>query len=489
MAGLSAGIYARANGFEATIIEMNHQPGGQCTAWDRDGYRFDYCLHWLVGTRNGPFHDIWKETDVLTPEVQVINHDTYARIVDESHGEFYIYNDLDVWGNYLVEFAPGDKKAIHEMCRMMRKTTQVAQFSDPPGMRSVKDYVNSFVHMSSVAGVLFKYSKNSCNQLFEDLGLQDEKLLFFLRKLYGEHDFSALGFLMMMGWFNDKNAGYLIGGSQAMTQRMAHKFQALGGHLVLGKRVREIIVEHNAATGVILDSGERRDADYVIGACDGHSLLYNMLHGNYLGNDIREAYDNWPLFTPLVMVSVGVDDVVKTESHMCQYFQEGLNIGSTPVNGYTIMNRSSYDPTFAPKGKSSVLLMFESPWESWANLQGEAYLDEKEAIRQDALELLEKQIPGIRKKIEVVDIATPRTTVRFTGVWKGSYEGFMPTGDITKTLPMQLPGLDRFIMAGQWLAPGGGLPPSAQSGKWAVQLICRAEKQPFQVAAAAELVH
>ena len=34
-------------------------------------------------------------------------------------------------------------------------------------------------------------------------------------------------------------------------------------------------------------------------------------------------------------------------------------------------------------------------------------------------------------------------------------------------------------MYGQWLFPGGGLPPSAQSGKWAIQLICKKEQKTF----------
>jgi len=60
VAGLSAGIYAKLNNFDVEIIEMHSITGGQCTAWDRKGYRFDYCLNWLVGTRKGPFNDIWK---------------------------------------------------------------------------------------------------------------------------------------------------------------------------------------------------------------------------------------------------------------------------------------------------------------------------------------------------------------------------------------------------------------------------------------------
>ena len=32
VAGLSAGIYSQQNGFDTEIIEINNQPGGQCTA-------------------------------------------------------------------------------------------------------------------------------------------------------------------------------------------------------------------------------------------------------------------------------------------------------------------------------------------------------------------------------------------------------------------------------------------------------------------------
>ena len=73
VAGLSAGIYAQKNGFQSTILEMHDRPGGQLTAWQRDGYWFDYCLHWLVGTDHGVYHDLWRETDVLTDEVEVLN--------------------------------------------------------------------------------------------------------------------------------------------------------------------------------------------------------------------------------------------------------------------------------------------------------------------------------------------------------------------------------------------------------------------------------
>jgi phytoene dehydrogenase-like protein len=93
---------------------------------------------------------------------------------------------------------------------------------------------------------------------------------------------------------------------------------------------------------------------------------------------------------------------------------------------------------------------------------------------------MEKHLPGITGHIEVIDIATPKSDVRYTGVWKGAYEGFMPTGkNITKSLTMTLPGLKNFYMCGQWLFPGGGLPPAAQSGKWVIQLMTSKDKKMF----------
>ena len=90
----------------------------------------------------------------------------------------------------------------------------------------------------------------------------------------------------------------------------------------------------------------------------------------------------------------------------------------------------------------------------------------------------EQYQPGLTAHIEVVDVATPRTNARYTGVWKGAYEGFMPTSkNITKSLATSLPGLRNFYMFGQWLSPGGGLPPSAQSGKWVIQLMCRQDNK------------
>ena len=90
VAGLSAGIYGQLNGFDTEIIEMHSITGVQCTAWKRKGYRFDYCLHWLVGTRKGPFNDIWKETNVLNDKVEIVDHEVHTKVFADDGREFKI---------------------------------------------------------------------------------------------------------------------------------------------------------------------------------------------------------------------------------------------------------------------------------------------------------------------------------------------------------------------------------------------------------------
>ena len=481
VAGLSAGIYARLNGFDAEIIEMHSVTGGQCTAWDRKGYRFDYCLHWLVGTRKGPFNDIWKETGAINDDVKIIDHEVHTKLYDDSGNEFILYTDLNRWEEYLCNLAPEDSEKIKKMCADMRKSSFLQPFADPPGLRNPLQSVNSLFKMLPVMLLFMKYGRMDCNQYFRKLGFTNKTLLSFFDSIYGSRDFSAMAFLMMFAWFNQKNAGYLIGGSLPLAERMTKRFTSLGGVLTTRKSVKKIIVENNSAKGVILSDGNQIYSDYVVSAADGYSTIFRMLEGKYLSAKISNAYKNWELFTPIVQVSFGIKKHIESDIPVQTFLNKNQMIGRTKTeHGYSIMNYC-FDPTMAPQGKSVIVMRFDSPWELWKDLENKEYDEEKEQIKKDAVSILEKLYPGITPDIEVIDVATPVTDVRYTGVWKGAYEGFMPSSkNLMDNISPVIPGLKKFYMAGQWLFPGGGLPPAGQSGKWSIQYICREEKKKFR---------
>jgi phytoene dehydrogenase-like protein len=482
VAGLSAGIYAKLNGFDAEIIEMHSVTGGQCTAWDRKGYRFDYCLHWLVGTRKGPFNDIWRETNVLNDTVEIIDHEVHTKLFADDGREFILYTNLNRWEEYLCNMAPEDTKKIKKMCTDMRKSAFLQPFSDPPKLRQFGQTIVSMLSMMPVMILFMKYGRRSCNEYFRKLGFTNESLKYFLNSIFGQRDFSALAFIMIFAWFNQKNAGYLIGGSLPMAKRMTDRYLDLEGKLRTNSRVTQIVVENNIAKGVILSDGTEIKADYVISAADGHSTIFNMLEGKYLDKKISNAYENWELFTPIVQVSFGINKKIESEVPVETWIIKDQIIGRTKTtNGYSIMNYC-FDRTMAPEGKSVIVIRFDSPWELWKDINTSDYKNEKEQIEKDAKTILEKRYPGISTYIEICDIATPVTDVNYTGVWKGSYEGFMPSSkNLMDNINPSISGLKKFYMAGQWLFPGGGLPPAGQSGKWAIQYICKEERIGFKV--------
>ncbi len=60
--GLCAGCYLQMNGYDTQIFELHYEPGGLCTSWERSGYTFDGCIHWLVGSSPADdFHRLWGE--------------------------------------------------------------------------------------------------------------------------------------------------------------------------------------------------------------------------------------------------------------------------------------------------------------------------------------------------------------------------------------------------------------------------------------------
>jgi len=104
-----------------------------------------------------------------------------------------------------------------------------------------------------------------------------------------------------------------------------------------------------------------------------------------------------------------------------------------------------FDPTMAPVGKSVIVMRFDSPWELWKDIDSSEYKKEKTQIERDSRAILEERYPGISADIEVCDVATPVTDVKYTGVWKGSYEGFMPSSkNLMDNLSPVIPGLKKF---------------------------------------------
>jgi len=135
ISGLSAGCYLQMNGYDTEIIEAHTLPGGLCTSWQRRGYTFDGCIHWLAGSgRASPFYEMWSEL-LHMPAIEFVDHDLRFDIELEGqvdrHGDpvFHVYADVERLGRYLMDIAPEDARTIREWITSIR---ELQRYSLPP---------------------------------------------------------------------------------------------------------------------------------------------------------------------------------------------------------------------------------------------------------------------------------------------------------------------------------------------------------------------
>jgi phytoene dehydrogenase-like protein len=483
IAGLSAGCYAQMNGYDSQIFELHDKPGGLCTSWKRQGYTFDGCIHWLVGSKPGTsFNHIWQELGASQGR-QMVNHEEFMRVEEPDGKAFIIYTNVDRLETHLKELAPADARHIDQLCRTIGRFTRFDEATG--GGSGFFGKVISALRTLSFIPSLIRYSRMPVQDFaarFSDPFLRES-----LAALFDMPDFPVIGMMMTLAWMHNRDAGYPIGGSLEFARAIERRYLGLGGEIHYRSRVDKVLVENDRASGVRLVDGTEHRADIVISAADGHATIFDMLEGKYVDDKVRSYYDEWPIFQPIILVSLGVDRDLSDEPHMvlCP-LEEPISIAGEERNKMTIKHYC-YDPTLAPKGKSVVELMFPSNYAHWQDLhdEPERYDAEKKDIAIKVIDQLEKRFPGFGAQVEVVDVATPMTFERYTANWQGSMEGWLPTtkntgmamgGSMDKTLP----GLDGFYMVGQWVEPGGGLPPAATSGRNVISTICKQDGKAFK---------
>ncbi len=485
IAGLCAGCYARMNDYEVKIFEMHNLPGGVCTAWKRNGYTIDSCIHWLVGSAPGVnYHRLWKEVGAIQGST-MIDLDEYMRIEGSDGRTLILYGNIDRLERHLLELAPEDSRVIRSLTRAIRKFTRFDLPVDKaPELYTWKDKLGMFWDLRPVAYQYMKWRGVAVADFANRLKNP------FLRETFSTFlsdasDFPMLALIVSLAWQHNKTAGYPLGGSLPFTRAIEKRFLDLGGSIQYSARVAKILVDNDRAVGVRLDDGSEYQADIVISAADGRTTIFDMLEGRYIDDTIKGYYDNMRLFPPLLYISLGIADPLKelpaTVSGISFPLDRPVMIDGKERDRLSIMPYH-FDPKLAPEGKTVLIVMINSDYDRWKGLADDPqrYREEKEAAVDLVINALEQRIPGIRDKVEMRDVATPITWERYTGNWRGSYEGWLPTAkNMNMRMRKTLPGLGNFYMTGQWVNPGGGLPPAVSSGRHLIQLLCHKDGKRF----------
>jgi len=483
IAGLSAGCYLQMNGYDTQIFEAHNLPGGVCTSWKRKGYTIDNCIHWLVGSSaRDNFYRLWNEL-IDMKSMKFADSEEWMRVETPDGRCMRVFTDIDKLEQEMLEKSPADEGLIRSFTGAARRFVgfhlpieKAREIYGPvDGLKMILGLLPFMRQLRKWLSISMQQYADRCSdpllkRTFESMFIPETNVLFVI---------------MTIVWMHKKSAGFPISGSLEFARQIEKRYLELGGRINYKSRVAKISVKNDAVNGIVLDSGEEYTSDIVVSAADGHSTIFDMLDGRYIDAKIKGYYDSYETFPSYLLVSFGVarkfDDYPRT---IVLFPEQPLTIDNITKCEGVMVRIFSFDPTLAPEGKTVITAMIETrEHEYWDNLKRTApkqYKAEKNRIAEEVLELLEKRFGDVRSKVEMTDISTPATFMKYTSNWKGSFEGWLWTPKIGLSgISKVLPGLDNFYMAGHWVEPGGGLPPAMKSGRDVAQIICKKDKKKF----------
>jgi phytoene dehydrogenase-like protein len=471
------------NGYKTKIFEMGNKPGGVCVAWKRKDYIFDYAVHNVFGVTTNPeikniYTQLWQELGALkdTPTYQF---EEYVQVEDVNGKTLTLYTDLDKLEAHLKQLSPADSKVIEEFVGAARKIGGHDLFDAMLGGVGAK------IKMLPMMSLLMKFGKITIKEYAERFSDP------FLRKAiptiqYDISEVPTLVPLLFLSTQSNGDAGWPIGGSNALSGNITKRYLELGGEVAYNKKVAKILVKNGTAVGVQLEDGTEHFADRVVSNADGYQTIYTLLEGKYTTNAIEAYLKAYPKMQSFGLeVWYGVKMELPNEPHaIVRFLEQPITVEGIPRDRLDI-EVFNFDPTMAPKGKTVVKVVMESNYDYWKALSAdpEAYKKEKQKIADQFAVELEKRFPTFQSKIEAVDVATPLTAERWTGLYRGCQAWPIPEKyqkEINKNgLFKTLPGLANFYGVGQWAGGILGLSTVSLMGRDIIKTFCKLDGKKF----------
>lgn len=482
IAGMTAGILLQKAGFETTIYEKNAIPGGLCTGWKREGYVIDNCIHWLTGTRPGSaLHELWKETGALGEGVEI--HKKEMFFSSQLDGEVLTFwRDKERTRKEMLALSPEDEKEINKLMEYVTLAEQMTVPVEKPfDAMNPLDFVKLGMSMKGMGKVMREYG----NMDIKELAMRFKHPL--IRRAimdYMPPGYQAYAFLVSYGTVTGGNGDIPKGGSLAMAQRMADRYQKLGGKIRVNCSVEKIMVKGKQAREILLQGGEKAQGDYVVCACDTGYIFGTLLDAAYLPPKLQKMYEEGKGYSVSsgFQIAYAVDGIFQEMSGTRIFSCETMRVGAHTVDAMSVQSYD-YETAFAPEGHMVLQTNFSQTKEDYlyweASYQDkDKYREKKLEIAAEAMKRLIVNFPFLQGKIRVIDVWTPVTYHRYCNSYQGAYMSFIvQKGAKDVRVSCRIKGLDNVFLASQWQMGPGGLPTAAAMGKFAAWWMIKKEEE------------
>jgi prolycopene isomerase len=496
LGGLSAAAHLSRNGFPVTLVEQHNIPGGYATTFDRaEGkYTFDVSLHATMGAKGG-LRESLEGAGVLN-KVETVEVPELCRIITPDHDLTWPQKKPEAIIEQLSGLFPDQAKGIQGF------------FDEILGI--LDEAIKPLDTDSSFGKLAFILTRrkmwNIRNKTLADVleeHVKDPKLRSILSiywPYYGLPPSKLSGFYYCIATAAYMRYGghYIKNRSQDLSDALMDAIEAAGGNVLLETEVTRITMKDEVVTGVTLDDGQHLEAKAIVSNASVPATMKMLSDDNlsYVQSKASRQYIERikPLRPSLSTFNVwlGLNEEVHKK---VKDYEIWIDQNCDPEKGYikslacdpdgADMLVTLYDNAFkgySTPGTSTVAIVMLNGYEPWKRFEDDyfagrkdAYRKEKERIAGVLIKQAEKLvIPGLSSKIEVMEIGTPLTNVRYTSNPEGAiygYEQSMENAYMTR-LKNRTP-FQGLYLASAWVYSGGGYQPCLEAGARAFKSIIK----------------
>ena len=485
LGGLTAAAYLAKTGFPVTLVDQQAKPGGYATSFDRvqGRFTFEVSLH-QTAAMSGDTHRVFQELG-LEDKVDLVKLKSLAHIMAPDYEITLPQADPDGYIKAFAEKFPESEAGIRKMVdEMIRTAEDVASLPD-------KMSATDFMTFPMKHKLLWNIRNESLEQAMSR-HISDPKVKSAMSFLWGYYglppsQLSAFYYYIATGQYL-RGGGYCYRPrSQALSQAMVDFIEANGGQVLLDREVQKILIKDNAAAGVVLDDGDVIPAEAVISNAGGPDTFFKLLPQDALPSDFQKQLKEYRPSISSFVVWLGLNrEIYKEIKEYGTFIKDGphaydpdaeykacLSADAANVE-YAVNIFDNAFPGYSKPGTSTVSLMFICGYEPFRRFEADyfafrkkEYRLEKERLAKILISRAEKTyIPGLSNMIEVMEIGTPLTNVRYTKNPEGAIYGYEQAlnNAFMNRIKNRTP-IKGLYLAGAWGNPGGGFTGAQGSGR------------------------
>lgn len=482
--GLTSALLLAKEGKNVLLLERQLQPGGVGTSFKRKGFSFESAIHCIDGFwQDSELRKFFQEMDILR-RIELIEIKNSYRTIYPEHN-FVQGAEVDNYKVSLKKEFPQESKNIDNFFKTVEKFYKEFQIF------SNSDYPSWIMFLVAIfrCPIIIRYANSTAAELLDQY-FKDDKLkgvLSDIWRLMGlpPKQLSAIYFLVVFYDYHYKPVHFVKGGFTNLFKAIVDRIKELGSEVKFNTTVKNIIVENDKVKCVITDKGEEFKAKVVISNANYYNT-FNCLIG---ADKFKSAYLNkWHgLDKSISAFQIYVGLKVPTQQLGIKDFMVCINHtyskeedfdwsakGDYHNCGLGLVNPSLIDSTLIPEGKGNLGALIIEYYKNWQDLSPQEYQSKKDQVANILVDRLDKQFPGFKENIELLEVATPKTIERYASIPGGSIYGFSQTvkqAGINREGPKtKIKGL---FLAGAWTIPGGGVYPCFISGIQTAELVLK----------------